>query len=48
MALTYDENPYNNYEEMMNHIAVGKSAFESLPAKTRSRVLITTPAKYMD
>lgn len=46
-ALTFDENPYNNYQEMMEHIATGKSAFESLPAKTRLE-FDNSPAKYMD
>lgn len=47
LALSFDTNPYNNFQEMMEKVAVGKSAFASLPAQTRDE-FDNNPAKYMD
>jgi len=46
-ALSYDTNPYNNFQEMAEMVAIGNSAFESLPAKTRDE-FENSAAKYMD
>ena len=47
LAMQFDDNPYNNFQEMMEMVAKGKTAFESLPAKTRSE-FENNPAKYLD
>lgn len=46
-ALSYDTNPYNDFEEMMTLVAKGKQAFESLPHEVREE-FNNNPAKYMD
>lgn len=45
--LTFDANPYNDFQEMMEMVAKGKSAFASLPAQVRDEFK-NDPARYLD
>lgn len=47
MALSFDTDPYNNFQEMMEMVAKGREAFMSLPAETRDEFR-NDPARYMD
>lgn len=47
VALEYDENPDNNFEETMNMIAKAQSSFESLPHQVRKE-FDNNPARFMD
>lgn len=45
--LTFDTNPYNDFQEMMEIVAKGKSTFAQLPAQVRDEFQ-NDPAKYLD
>lgn len=47
LAMSFDTNPYNNFEEMMILVAKGEESFMSLPAQVRDE-FDNSPAKYMD
>lgn len=47
MAMSFDDNPHNNFQEMMEMVAKGREAFESLTAQTRDE-FHNDPARYMD
>lgn len=47
VQLTFDENPNNDFQEMMNMLIKGQEAFMSLPANNRAE-FNNNPAEYMD